>query len=135
MNVPGNLRRRKALPPFRAPPQGYCRGRIFPLVTCFPRGNFNGPTAGVTRGMSPPTRAIGPLRRRRCPMTAVARLVTRLIVTVCLLSLAMTPPPHASDAATAGGEEAVARSEVRLRKLHLVRPDLIPYPIAYEVCC
>ncbi|MGH7215250.1 MAG: hypothetical protein ACREIT_10855 [Tepidisphaeraceae bacterium] len=26
-------------------------------------------------------------------------------------------------------------SEVRLRKLHLVRPDLIPYPIAYEVFC
>ena len=25
--------------------------------------------------------------------------------------------------------------EVRLRKLHLVRPDLIPYPIAFEVCC
>ena len=25
--------------------------------------------------------------------------------------------------------------EVRLRKLHLVRPDLIPYPIAYEVVC
>ena len=25
--------------------------------------------------------------------------------------------------------------EVRLRKLHLVRPDLIPYPICYEVCC
>lgn len=27
------------------------------------------------------------------------------------------------------------RHEVRLRKLHLVRPDLIPYPIAYEVHC
>ncbi|MDB5305653.1 MAG: hypothetical protein JWM97_3202 [Phycisphaerales bacterium] len=27
------------------------------------------------------------------------------------------------------------RPEVRLRKLHLVRPDLIPYPIAYEVYC
>lgn len=26
-------------------------------------------------------------------------------------------------------------SEVRLRKLHLVRPDLIPYPIALEVYC
>jgi len=26
-------------------------------------------------------------------------------------------------------------TEVRLRKLHLVRPDLIPYPIAYEVVC
>ena len=25
--------------------------------------------------------------------------------------------------------------EVRLRKLHLVRPDLIPYPIYYEVYC
>ena len=27
------------------------------------------------------------------------------------------------------------RPETRLRKLHLVRPDLIPYPIAYEVYC
>jgi hypothetical protein len=25
--------------------------------------------------------------------------------------------------------------EVRLRRLHLVRPDLIPYPIAYELIC
>lgn len=25
--------------------------------------------------------------------------------------------------------------EVRMRKLHLVRPDLIPYPISYEVIC
>jgi len=25
--------------------------------------------------------------------------------------------------------------EVRLRKLHLVRPDLIQYPICYEVYC
>jgi hypothetical protein len=25
--------------------------------------------------------------------------------------------------------------EVRLRKLHLVRPDLIPYPINFEVYC
>ncbi len=31
--------------------------------------------------------------------------------------------------------ENVASTQVRLRKLHLVRPDLIPYPIAYEVCC
>jgi len=35
------------------------------------------------------------------------------------------------------GENAAARNypEVRLRKLHLVRPDLIPYPIAYDVYC
>ena len=69
-------------------------------------------------------------------MTAVARLVTRCIVIVCLLSAAITPPPQVSDAANlTTGEEATTRSEVRLRKLHLVRPDLIPYPIAYEVCC
>jgi hypothetical protein len=27
------------------------------------------------------------------------------------------------------------RPEVRLRKLHLVRPDLIQYPLAYDVIC
>ena len=70
-------------------------------------------------------------------MTAVARLVTRLIVVVCLLSAAITPheQPAAASDANATGEQAITRSEVRLRKLHLVRPDLIPYPIAYEVCC
>jgi hypothetical protein len=26
-------------------------------------------------------------------------------------------------------------TEVRLRRLHLVRPDLIPYPIVYEIFC
>ncbi|HWB53574.1 MAG TPA: hypothetical protein VG722_05255 [Tepidisphaeraceae bacterium] len=25
--------------------------------------------------------------------------------------------------------------EVRLRKIHIVRPDLIPYPISYEIDC
>ena len=25
--------------------------------------------------------------------------------------------------------------EVRLRKMHLVRPDLIPYPISFDVYC
>ena len=25
--------------------------------------------------------------------------------------------------------------EVRLRKLHLVRPDLIPYPLTFDVYC
>ena len=68
-------------------------------------------------------------------MTAVARLVTRVIVVVGLLTASVTPPPQSSDAASVSGEEATVRSEVRLRKLHLVRPDLIPYPIAYEVCC
>jgi hypothetical protein len=50
--------------------------------------------------------------------------------------------PPASSAGMAGseaiiqeGEGAEAKIEVRLRKLHLVRPDLIPYPIHYDVYC
>ena len=33
------------------------------------------------------------------------------------------------------GEQPVAIQEVRLRKLHLVRPDLIPYPVFYDIYC
>ena len=39
-------------------------------------------------------------------------------------------------AAHGGGESQVQLSpEVRLRKLHLVRPDLMNYPVSYEVLC
>jgi hypothetical protein len=64
---------------------------------------------------------------------APVRLVFRLIVVACLLVTPLIPPQGAA----ADGEMPVAGlyPEVRLRKLHLVRPDLIPYPIAYEVCC
>ena len=43
--------------------------------------------------------------------------------------------PNATPNATMDDALTSLRPEVRLRKLHLVRPDLIPYPIAYEVCC
>ena len=43
------------------------------------------------------------------------------------------PAPITGDAAVRVAEGLPP--EVRLRKLHLVRPDLIPYPIAYEVVC
>lgn len=33
------------------------------------------------------------------------------------------------------GASASSMPLVRLRKLHLVRPDLIPYPISFEVYC
>ena len=45
------------------------------------------------------------------------------------------PSPAHPGAALEGSESAGIRPEGRLRKLHLVRPDLIPYPIAYEVYC
>lgn len=30
---------------------------------------------------------------------------------------------------------SILRQEVRLRKLHLVRPDLIQFPVAFEIYC
>jgi|SoiMethySBSTD1v2_1073268.scaffolds.fasta_scaffold3603440_2 hypothetical protein len=64
-------------------------------------------------------------------MTSAFGWLSRLCVLAVLLVPATAPQP----AAAPSGETPVAGAEVRLRKLHLVRPDLIPYPIAYEVCC
>jgi hypothetical protein len=67
-------------------------------------------------------------------MTSVVRRVTRWLVVLSVVAAPFTPPPSN---ASQSGETPVAGlyPEVRLRKLHLVRPDLIPYPISYEVCC
>ena len=54
---------------------------------------------------------------------------------LALLSLTTAPTPPKSLPANPGDAVSSLPPEVRLRKLHLVRPDLIPYPIAYEVCC
>jgi hypothetical protein len=66
------------------------------------------------------------------------RLLSRAFAIAMLTSAGMIPPAHSSartpaDPSTPG--DAVARHEVRLRKLHLVRPDLIPYPIHYDIYC
>lgn len=74
-------------------------------------------------------------------MNSAPRLLVRSLVMLAVLTAALvapgdcpspTPPPDNQPA-----DEALAgiRPEGRLRKLHLVRPDLIPYPIAYEVYC
>ena len=55
---------------------------------------------------------------------------------VLLLFVALIAPAPASPAPTVGEQPTTGvPPEVRLRKLHLVRPDLIPYPIALEVYC
>lgn len=41
----------------------------------------------------------------------------------------------ASQTTASDGRMAHMLPEVRLRKIHLVRPDLIPFPINYEVYC
>jgi len=60
--------------------------------------------------------------------------MSRIVLALCLFAAPLTPSQPAK--ATAGETPlAGMHPEVRLRKLHLVRPDLIPYPIAFEVCC
>jgi len=66
--------------------------------------------------------------------------LARLLVLVVLLLTASPAAPLTAPQAPQGTEpqaryDALRPPEVRLRKLHLVRPDLIPYPIAYEVYC
>ena len=62
-----------------------------------------------------------------------------LFAAALFFSASMAPvgqsPVSAPSSANPADSQAVYRPEVRLRKLHLVRPDLIPYPIAYEVYC
>ncbi len=61
-----------------------------------------------------------------------------IIAAFSLLTLASSSSPSkvGTRPALPGGEQpTAAKNETRLRKLHLVRPDLIPYPIAYEVYC
>ena len=67
----------------------------------------------------------------------IRRFLSRAIAIAMLLSVGMIPPSTSSARTPSkADQDALAqRYEVRLRKLHLVRPDLIPYPIAYEVCC
>jgi hypothetical protein len=49
--------------------------------------------------------------------------------------LAAAAPRTATISATPAISVATHYVEVRIRRLHLVRPDLIQYPIAYEVIC
>jgi len=75
-------------------------------------------------------------------MNSARRLLVRSVVTLATLSACLIAPARPSPAVPtddpaprADQELAGIRPEGRLRKLHLVRPDLIPYPIAYEVYC
>jgi hypothetical protein len=67
------------------------------------------------------------------------RFAARAIAIAMLSSAGMIPPANPARTATPidanPAPDSVTRMEVRLRKLHLVRPDLIPYPIFYDVYC
>ena len=69
-------------------------------------------------------------------MLSSLRRVARLLVLVCVVASGFAPSQASATRAAEPRDSELAGTEVRaLRKLHLVRPDLIPYPIAYEVCC
>jgi len=65
------------------------------------------------------------------------RILSRAFAIAMLSSAGMIPTAHsaARTPSTSPDSTVATRYEVRLRKLHLVRPDLIPYPIRYEVYC
>lgn len=78
-------------------------------------------------------RFVEPQRQKRAKsMSAFRSWSLCLLVLVCavLPGHPTVKPVQASPQIAAG-----LPPEVRIRKLHLVRPDLIPYPIAYEVNC
>jgi hypothetical protein len=72
-------------------------------------------------------------------MMSSRRLVVRVLAAIALLSPICTPSGANAPAGLPDKDGlsplSAVRPEVRLRKLHLVRPDLIPYPIASEIYC
>ncbi|GEM_PF-1333575 len=67
----------------------------------------------------------------------LASILKGLVVSISLMNSSQAPSPAmaAPGIEKAADQFAALPPEVRLRKLHLVRPDLIPFPIAYEVYC
>jgi hypothetical protein len=70
-------------------------------------------------------------------MMTAKRFSLRLAGSALMLAAMLSPAAPQSKVTPADASSVAARAtpEVRLRKLHLVRPDLIPYPVAYEVYC
>jgi len=73
-------------------------------------------------------------------MNSAPRLAVRTMLLLAAVSASLlapsSPAQKGRDTTPADPSQlAGMRPEGRLRKLHLVRPDLIPYPIAYEVVC
>ena len=71
---------------------------------------------------------------RRRPITALL-LLTGLFLTASPAASVQSTPARPAPAGMHVRLDPLRPPEVRLRKLHLVRPDLIPYPIEYEVVC
>ncbi|MBC8107008.1 MAG: hypothetical protein H7Z14_10500 [Anaerolineae bacterium] len=69
----------------------------------------------------------------------VNRIIRTTLLTLIFATSAATlrgDAPSSGQADRDGAIAAVGQNYgIRLRKLHLVRPDLIPYPLSLEVYC
>jgi hypothetical protein len=64
------------------------------------------------------------------------RFLSRAAACLLLCTAGMIPPASPARTPASPSMTTVSnRYEVRLRKLHLVRPDLILYPIQFDVYC
>jgi hypothetical protein len=64
--------------------------------------------------------------------------IVRLVMRVAFCAMVLPQCGAQAPCRTETADDSLARvvlPEVRMRKLHLVRPDLIPYPMAYEILC
>ena len=67
-------------------------------------------------------------------MLSQLRRSARSLVLVCVFASAFGPVRETARKVESP-TDATASTEVRLRKLHLVRPDLINYPLSFDVVC
>jgi hypothetical protein len=67
-------------------------------------------------------------------MRGIRRFISLFLVACAITTLAgLRGDKHTQG--VGAPQVATGLMEVHIRRLHLVRPDLIPYPIAYEVIC
>ncbi|MGD1276352.1 MAG: hypothetical protein ABR964_03910 [Tepidisphaeraceae bacterium] len=67
----------------------------------------------------------------------MTRWIRALSISALLICLGLWPASRSAStsAATAAIQAPSPTPEARLRRVHLVRPDLIQYPIEYQVIC
>ncbi|CAN5572190.1 hypothetical protein BH10PLA1_BH10PLA1_12240 [soil metagenome] len=68
-------------------------------------------------------------------MSFIKRWLFRVALAACVMTSGNSLVPTPANPAKLDHLATGLPPEVRIRKLHLVRPDLIPYPIAFEVYC
>jgi hypothetical protein len=61
--------------------------------------------------------------------------ISKLALGIALSTLVLLPGASKQSKAAPISPALVRNYEVRLRKLHLVRPDLISYPLMLEIYC